>query len=315
VPNVLVTGGAGFIGSNIVDKCIEQGLKVVVVDDMSHGKPDNLNPEAEFYKIDIGSKGLAKLLESRKIEYVIHQAAQVDVQTSLKDPKRDATINILGTLNLLEACRMAGVKKIVYPSSAAIYGNPQYLPVDEKHPLSPQSGYGVSKYVPEKYLAVYKDLYGLDYTVLRYANVYGPKQDASGEGGVVAIFIDKLLKGEIPVIYGDGEQTRDFVFVGDVARANLMALKKGSGEVMNVSTGKGISVNELFYIIADLLGNKEKPIYAPSRPGDLRESYLSNNLIQKVLGWKPYVGLKEGIEITLRYQQNLYSSKLKASIS
>lgn len=228
---VLVTGGAGFIGSHVVDCLIESGHETVVVDNLATGKASHVHPKAKLYVTDIRSKELKEIVETEKPRVVIHQAAQVSVKRSVDEPLWDAEINILGTLNLLECCRAANVEKLIYASSAAVYGDPVYVGVDERHLIQPLSLYGVSKYTPELYIKVYHHLYGLNYTILRYANVYGPRQDSEGEGGVVSIFIDKLLKGEQPIIYGDGEQTRDFVYVTDVAQANVMALTRGDGGV------------------------------------------------------------------------------------
>ena len=300
---VLVSGGAGFIGSHTVDFLIKQGAEVVIVDDLSRGKKENINPAANFYPIDIRSRDIKDLLAGEPVEYAIHLAAQIDVQSSLKEPLFDASVNILGTLNLLEACLQSGVKKVVYASSAAVYGEPCYLPVDEKHPVKSQSGYGLSKQVAERYLALYKALHGLDFSVLRYANVYGPRQDAAGEGGVVAVFADKLLKGDVPEIFGDGEQTRDFVFAADVARANFLALQKAPGACMNVSTGEETTVNHLYRTFQDLLGEEREPRYARARPGDINKSFLANHLIKEILNWEPEVTLKEGLRLTLEYQR------------
>ncbi|EEG77514.1 NAD-dependent epimerase/dehydratase family protein [Dethiobacter alkaliphilus] len=303
--NVLVTGGAGFIGSHTVDLCIENGLNVVVVDDLSKGRLEHINQQAKFYKLDVRQTELTAVMEKEKIDAVIHLAAQSDVQTSLVNPGFDASVNILGTLNVLEASIKTGVKKVVYASSAAVYGEPQFLPIDEKHPLNGQSGYGLSKQVPEKYLSLNKTIHGLDFTALRYANVYGPRQDAAGEGGVVAIFTDRLPRGEETIIYGDGEQTRDFVYVGDVAQANFLALQKGSGRIMNVSTGQGTSVNELYGLITELLGTTKAPVYAQARAGDIRDSFLANNSLGEELGWKPKTGLREGLRRMLLPSQQL----------
>ncbi|GAB6117189.1 hypothetical protein JCM16816_07860 [Thermoanaerobacter brockii subsp. lactiethylicus] len=198
----LVTGGAGFIGSNIVDLLIENGYEVVIVDNLSTGKEEFINKKAIFYKKDIIDEDLCKIFEKEKPDYVIHQAAQIDVQKSIDNPVFDAKINVLGTVNLLECCRKSGVKKVIYASSAAVYGNPEYLPIDEVHKINPISYYGISKHTPEHYFVVYRQLYGLKYTILRYANVYGIRQDPKGEGGVISIFLDKMLKGERPIIFG-----------------------------------------------------------------------------------------------------------------
>jgi len=232
---------------------------------------------------------------------VVHLAAQVDVQRSLREPLADAETNILGAVNLLEACRRFNVGKVIYASSAAVYGSPAYLPVDEKHPVEPQSPYGASKHTVEHYLRIYGEVYGVRYTALRYANVYGPRQDATGEGGVVAIFVDKLLNGEAPKIFGDGEQTRDFVFVKDVAAANLAALHRGDGMILNVSTGAGLSVNSLFQTLKKITGSGLTPVNCLPRPGDITHSYLANEKAREALEWRPLHSLEEGLRETVKF--------------
>lgn len=302
--NVLVTGGAGFIGSHIVDALVESGCRVAVVDDLSTGKFEYINPGVNFYQVAVQGPDFQEVVAREKPSVVFHQAAQVDVQRSLKEPAADAAINILGIINLLEACRRHKVDKVVYASSAAVYGRPAYLPVDEKHPLAPQSPYGVSKLTPEHYLRIYRELYGIGCTVLRYANVYGPRQDASGEGGVVAIFVDRFLKGEKPYIFGDGGQTRDFIYVKDAAEANLAALRKGEGMTFNVSTGSGLSVNRLFAIIKKIAGSGLEPVYRPSRPGDIDHSRLANEKARQFLDWAPRRRLEEGLGETVEFYKN-----------
>ncbi|MBO8137678.1 MAG: NAD-dependent epimerase/dehydratase family protein [Desulfotomaculum sp.] len=298
---ILVTGGAGFIGSHIVDMLVEQDYRVLVVDNLSTGREDNLNPRAEFSSTDICSRELIGLVGKFRPEIVIHQAAQVSVPLSLKNPVDDAMINVLGTVNLLEACRLAGVRKIIYASSAAVYGNPVYLPVDEKHPVKPGSGYGLSKHTCERYLELYRRLYGLEYTVLRYANVYGPRQDGFGEGGVVAKFIECLRRGASPVIYGDGRQTRDFVYVKDAAGANLAALSAGDNRVLNVSTGNPTSINKLFSLLKDIAGFPGEAVVSPPRPGDITDSCLDSTLAAEKIKWKPRWTLKQGLMETYLY--------------
>ncbi|MBF7081620.1 SDR family oxidoreductase [Desulfallas sp. Bu1-1] len=299
---VLVTGGAGFIGSHIVDALVARGARTAVLDNLSTGRFENIDPRVNFYKGDLRDENFVRdTLRAERPDYVIHQAAQIDVQASIDDPATDAAVNITGAINLLEACRACGVKKIIYASSAAVYGNPRYLPVDEEHPLQPLSGYGISKHTVEHYLAVYRALYGLDYTVLRYANVYGPRQDATGEGGVVAIFTDRLLRGERPQIYGDGKQTRDFIFVGDVVEANLAALTRGSGGIYNVSTGMPTSVNELFETLREITGSDVTPEYHPPRPGDIKHSYLDEKAAAAGLNWRAARGLAEGLQETVKF--------------
>ena len=303
---VLVTGGAGFIGSHIVDKLVGRGDEVIVIDNLSTGKKENLNAKAKFYEVSItDSKKLEQIFAREKPEFVIHQAAQVDVTRSVKDPVFDAQVNIIGGLNLLEACRKFGVKKIVYGNSGgAGSGEPQYLPVDEKHPIKPLCPYGVSKHTLEHYLEIYSQLHGLKYTSLGYANVYGPRQDPFGEGGVIAIFAHKLIHNEAPKIFGDGEQTRDFVYVGDIADANLLALKKGDNSLFTVGTGEEISINNLFKLMKELCKSKLEAKHVAARKGEIIRSVLSNDRIKKELGWQPGTELKQGLKKTIAFFKN-----------
>lgn len=302
--NVLVTGGAGFIGSHIVDLLIENDYKVSIIDNLSHGKKENINPKAVFYEMDIRYEDIQEIFQREKPEFVIHNAAQISVPNSIIDPINDASINIMGTINVLEAARKVNVKKIIYPASAAIFGEPSYLPIDEAHPLEMLSGYGVTKHTVEHYLKVYKSLYNIDYISLRCSNVYGPRQDYSGEGGVVAIFCEKLLNDEKPFIYGDGYQIRDFVFVKDVAKAYLMAIESKVNGIFNVCTNSKVTVNELLSTINNILHKDITAIYTHSRDGDIRDSYMSYDKINKVIGWKPEKTLIEGIKETLNYYNN-----------
>lgn len=303
---VLVTGGAGFIGSHMTDLLIENNYDVCIIDSLIHGKRSNINPKAKFYKMDIRDEKVLEVFEKEKPDYLIHDAAQISVPNSIKDPLNDASINILGTINVLEAARKTGVKKIIYPASAAIFGEPKYLPIDEKHPLNMMSGYGVTKHTVEHYLNVYKQLYNIDYICLRYSNVYGPRQDSSGEGGVVAIFSEKLINDESPYIFGDGEQIRDFVFVKDVALANMMALKSNKCGIYNVCTNEKITVNELLKYFNSVLNKNINAINAVEREGDIRNSYMSYDKIADELGWKPTIGIMEGLKQTLEfYKKNM----------
>ncbi len=296
---VLVTGGAGFIGSHVVDALVARGDRVSVLDNLSTGRLENMDPRVNFYHGDMrDAKFVRETVRVEKPDYVIHHAAQIDVQASVNDPAEDAAVNITGTINLLEACCAYEVKKVVYASSAAVYGNPRYLPVDEEHPVRPLSGYGVSKHTVEHYLDVYRVLHNLDYTVLRYSNVYGPRQDATGEGGVVAIFTSLLLRGQPPRIFGDGKQTRDFVHVQDVVRANLAALEAGSGGIFNISTGLPTSVNELFETLRGITGVDIKPVYGPPREGDILHSYLNAGAAARKLNWRAEIELAEGLRQT-----------------
>ncbi len=296
---ILVTGGAGFIGSHIADALLAEGYTVGVVDDLSTGKRENVPLEAAFYQCDICSPELKAVFADFKPDKIIHAAAQVRVTTSLKAPEFDARVNILGSLQVLELARRFGCSRIIYSSSAAVYGNPQYLPVDEGHPLNPISPYGISKHTVEHYLYMYHQLYGLDYVVLRYSNVYGPRQDSSGEGGVVAIFADRLLAGKPPIVYGDGCQTRDFIYVKDIARANVLAAKLGGGRILNVSSQTETSVNELVSLLQRETGYSGEVIYQEERPGEISRSFLSNCELRKVFNWKPEVDLRSGLRETV----------------
>ena len=301
---VLVTGGAGFIGSHVVDKLVRKNFDVVIVDDFSTGKRKNINERAQLYQCDImNEKALDDVINAENPEIVIHHAAQISVQNSISAPEFDANVNIIGTINLLHSCIRHHVKKIIYASSAAVYGEPQYLPVDEEHILNPLSPYGISKHTPEHYIKAVKELFGLEYTILRYANVYGPRQDAQGEGGVVSIFIDRLLQGEPIIIYGDGHQTRDFVYVKDIATANLSAISNGMNQVINISTNSNTSVKDLFYLLCEINNSYIAPEYHLARQGDIVHSYLDNQKAFKNLNWKPEFSLFEGLRQTLEYYE------------
>lgn len=298
---VLVTGGAGFIGSNIVDGLIKAGYQVVIVDNLSSGKEENLNQKAKFYNLDLQDQILEKVFKENTISHVIHHAAQIDVQHSLRDPLFDAQNNILGTINLLENCKEYGVEKIIYASSAAVYGEPDYLPLDEAHSIKAVSPYGISKHTPEHYIKMYNELYNLKYTIFRYANAYGPRQDPKGEGGVISIFVDQMLAEKRPLIFGDGHQTRDFIYAADLVKANLMALERGDNILVNISTENRDSINDLVDYLNQILSSKVEAIYKKARQGDIRHSSLANEKAKKLLGWTPDYDLKSGLEKTVEY--------------
>ncbi|XRP97360.1 SDR family oxidoreductase [Methanocaldococcus sp. 16A] len=300
---ILVTGGAGFIGSHIVDKLIENNYDVTILDNLTTGNKNNINPMAEFVNADIRDKDLDEKINFKDVEVVIHQAAQINVRSSVENPIYDGDINILGTINILEFMRKYDINKIIFSSSGgAVYGEPNYLPVDENHPINPLSPYGLSKYVGEEYIKLYNRLYGIEYAILRYSNVFGERQDPKGEAGVISIFIDKMLKNQNPIIFGDGNQTRDFVYVGDVAKANIMALN-WKNEIVNIGTGNETSVNELFNIIKNEIGFKGNAIYDKPREGEVYRIYLNIDKA-KSLGWEPEVDLKEGIKRVVNWMKN-----------
>lgn len=300
---VLVTGGAGFIGSNIVDALIEKKHKVSIVDNLATGNMKNVNKKAKFYKVSVTDfNKIENIFKKEKFDVVIHHAAQLDVRKSVADPNFDADVNIKGTINILEACKRTKVKKIIFASSGGtIYGECSSKAPDEKAFANPLSPYGVAKLSVEHYIKCYSALYGLKYTVLRYANVYGPRQDPFGEAGVVAIFIGKMLKNEPVFIFGDGKQLRDYVYVKDVVDANLKALNKGNNEIINIGTHKTFSVNQLEKELSKITNYQNKPIYKPKRSGELLKSFLNISKAKKVLNWQPKTDIVTGLKNTVDF--------------
>lgn len=296
---VLVTGGAGFIGSHIVNRLLAEGWSVTILDNLSTGLQENVHPQAKFINMDIRSREIGKIFEKAGYDYVVHQAAQTAVPISLKQPDYDCDVNIMGTVNILEACRKTGVKKVVFASSAAVYGDTEYTPILENYDRKPSSFYGLSKLTVEYYLALYRRNFGLGYVALRYANVYGERQGDAGEGGVVSIFSRKFRSGEGVSIYGDGGQSRDFVYAGDVAEANYKALVSSVFEgVYNISTQTETTVNQLFETLQRISGKHVNKTYEPSREGDIYRSSLANKLAIEQLGWTPAMNLEEGLRRT-----------------
>ena len=300
---VLVTGGAGFIASHVVELFIEKGYEVVIVDDLSTGRRSNLHPKAKFIEMDIRSPELHKVFASEKPDFVNHHGAQMDVRKSVADPQFDADVNVRGSINVLEAARQNGVKRVVYISTGgAVYGEPEYLPCDEKHPINPICPYGASKHTVEHYLFMWKYLYGLEYAVLRYPNVFGPRQDPHGEAGVVAIFTGLMLAGKPVTINGDGQQQRDFVYVGDCARANLLVTEHpDAGGIYNVGFGKPTDVNQIFGALKTITGYPLEAKYGPAKAGETRKIYLDATRIRTQLGWAPTVTLEDGLAKTVEY--------------
>ncbi len=303
---VLVTGGAGFIGSHIVDAYVQAGHRVAVVDNLTTGRRDNVNSRAQFLCADIRDPSMDRVFQRGQFDVVNHQAAQIDLRRSVADPTHDAEVNIVGTLNLLECARRHGVRSVIVASTGgAIYGDHTIYPTPESEAAHPQSPYGVAKLAIEHYLYYYRSVHGLRSVVLRYANVYGPRQDPCGEAGVVAIFIKRLLAGDRPIINGDGGQTRDFVFVDDVVQANLLALEylfNGPGEagplVVNIGTGEEVSVNSLSALLTHFLPRPPTPLYSPAKPGEQRRSAINPSYAKQIMGWEPRVGLEEGLRKT-----------------
>jgi UDP-glucose 4-epimerase len=310
VTTVLVTGGAGFIGSNLADRLLAEDQRVVAVDDLSTGRIANLG-EARgygkaytFFNMDVRADGLLPLFERHKPEVVFHLAAQAGVRPSLEDPVLDASVNLMGTLNVIECAIKVGVRKVIYAASGGtIYGEPRRIPAKESaaqgsHPLSP---YGISKKAALDYLAFYQRYRGLDYTACALANVYGPRQDPVGEAGVVSIFASKMLTGEAPAIFGDGNQTRDYVFIDDVVHAFVQAIDRGSGKLVNIGTGLETSVNGLYRLLADIIGFDGEPQHGPLPPGELRRIALDISVASSVLAWKPWTHLEDGLAETVAF--------------
>jgi UDP-glucose 4-epimerase len=301
---ILVTGGAGFIGSHLIDAFAAAGHETAVVDNFwkhGGGRRANLNPKAKLYELDIRDDSLESAFAEFSPDVVSHHAAQHSVAISTADPKYDADVNIVGLLNVLQLCVKHKVRKVTFASSAATYGTPQRLPIAEDHPQLPESPYGITKMAAEHYLRVFKAAHGLNYTALRYGNVFGPRQDPNGEAGVIAIFAGRILAGQPLRIDWDGEQQKDFVYVGDVARAGLMALERGDGEVFNIGTGLGTSVNALHKAIAAEAGRDVEIVRAPKREGDVRTCVFAIDKANAGLAWSPQTSLAEGIKKTVDF--------------
>ncbi len=299
---ILVTGGAGFIGSQVVDKYIEEGHTVVVVDSLVTGQEKNLHPKAIFYKCDITSPELKNIFEKEKPDVVNHHAAQMNVRKSIEEPVYDAQTNVLGLINVLSCAAEAKVKKFIFISSGgAMYGDAPVLPTPEETHPTPLSPYGLAKHIGEQYVQLFHRLYGMSYVILRYANVYGPRQNPQGEAGVIAIFIDNMLNGKKATIFGDGQQTRDYVYVADVVAANSKALTTGENKILNLGTGKEVSVLELHTIVQEVLTTNEEPQFAEKRHGEVFRGALHCSAAENILGWKATIDLKEGIQKTAQW--------------
>jgi len=297
--NIIVTGGAGFIGSHLSERLIRDGHRVAIVDNLSHGSLDNIPPKTIFYELDMRDDQLKTVFQIEKPEVVIHHAAQVDVGYSQLNCLEDADINIIGSLNLFN-CAAGHCRKVIYASSAAVYGEPVCLPIIEDHPTDPLSFYGLSKLTAEKYLARCAEAGGFSFTALRYANVYGPRQTSQGENGVIAAFIEQMMKGEPPVLHGNGEQTRDFVYVGDVVEANVKALDRADHKTINIGSGTACSINQLFSVIAGKTNSSLKAVYRQARKGDIKHSCFGIEKAYQHLGWRPRYSLDEGLQILLQ---------------
>jgi len=300
----LVTGGAGFIGSHIVDGLIKKHIKVFVVDDLASGKRSNVNPNARFIKMSVLSPKFPALVKKIKPEFIFHLAAQIDLRLSVHKPAYDAKINIMGTLAMIEAAAAAGTKKIIFSSTGGpMYSSDRRPPYSESLPAEPISPYGIAKRTAEMYLAYARDVHGIDFVALRYANVYGPRQDSSKESGVVAIFTRAMMQGKQPVIFGDGKATRDYVYVGDVVRANMLAMNKKPTGIFNIGTGRQTSVNQVFDKLKKITGATILKKYGPAQPGEVLRSALSSKLAKKNLKWEPKIKFDEGLRKTVSWTQ------------
>jgi UDP-glucose 4-epimerase len=300
---ILVTGAAGFIASHVADRYLALGHEVAVLDNLSTGSMANVPPQARFYQADLrDGDSLARVFQDFRPQVVNHHAAQIDVRVSVEDPAGDALTNVVGSCRLLSLCRKHEVERFIYISSGgAIYGEPQYLPVDEAHPVSPEAPYGVTKHTVEHYLEIERRLFGLKSVVLRYPNIYGPRQNPKGEAGVNAIFIGMMLEGRVPKIYGDGESERDYLYVLDAVEGNQLALTRGEGQAFNLGWGEGISVNRLYSILQDLLKFAPPAQHEPARAGEVSRIYLSADKARAELGWQPRVEFRRGLEQTIEF--------------
>ena len=303
---VLVTGGAGFIGSHIVDALIERGDTVSIVDNLRGGSPANVNPEARLYDVDLNdAHALAQVFADAKPDVVSHHAAQVSVRNSMTDPTHDAQVNIIGSLNVLQACIQQGVERLIFASTCAVYGKPERLPMDETHTLRPESVYGASKLSVETFIRLYADAYWLKHKIFRYGNVFGPRQNPAGEAGVVAIFTGQMCRGEQPTIFGDGTKTRDYIFISDIVAANIAALNShGDNQTYNLARGVGVSDFEIFDAVRAAVGAAMQPKYAPVRPGEAQAVSLDASKARQALHWQPAVDLPDGIrQVVDHYRQ------------
>ncbi|MGP4077624.1 NAD-dependent epimerase/dehydratase family protein [Halobacillus sp. K22] len=297
---ILVTGGAGFIGSHLVDLLLAQGHTPIILDNFSNGRKENVPSGVKIYKINLLSEKVERIFEKEKPDIVMHLAAQVSVAKSLENPAEDTAVNVLGTVKLLQYSMKFGVKKFIFSSSSAVYGYTSE-PIYEGSSTNPISFYGTSKLASENYIKLFNTLYDLPYTIFRYANVYGPRQRSDGEGGVISIFIEQLLRNEAPVIFGDGNQTRDFVYVDDVARANLLAITNANNQTINIGSHTQTSVNLLYILLSNQLQSPQKPNYKAKREGDILHSQLSNLKALDCLKWQPQYDLKTGLDYTIEY--------------
>ena len=302
---ILVTGGAGFIGSNVVDGLLARGHDVAVFDDLSSGRREFVDPRATLFEGDLARpEDVERCIAEFRPEVVDHHAAQIDVRKSVSDPIHDARTNVLGSIGLLQSCSRHAVRKVIYASTGgALYGEGRQLPATEDHPVNPEAPYGISKHTVEHYLYLWKLLHGLDYTVLRYPNVYGPRQNPHGEAGVNAIFIGMMLHGERPRIFGTGEQVRDYAFVGDIVAANVLALDRGAGQMFNIGTGVGTSVLDIVRTINEVLGTRIEPILEAARAGEIQRIYLDASRAKADLGWVPTVSFREGLKRTIDWHR------------
>ena len=307
----LVTGGGGFIGSHLVDRLLALGYRVVIIDNLSSGKLKNLNPAATFHHSDITQPAASEVFQREQPDLVFHMAAQTSVSYSTRDPVRDSEVNVIGTLRMLEAARRHGVDKFIYScTGGALYGNPEVDPCPDDHPVTPLSPYGLSKHLGELNMEFYRRLYRLNYTSLRYGNVYGPRQDPHGEAGVVAIFCQSMLDGKQPEIFGDGEQQRDFVYVADVVEANILAIDRGDNMAMNIGTGQRTSINRIFESLKDIIQYRWGATHSAARLGDVYQISLECTRANRDLGWTPQVDLEDGLRQTVEYfRQTLQSAR------
>ncbi|WP_313892097.1 NAD-dependent epimerase/dehydratase family protein [Psychrobacillus sp.] len=302
---VIVSGGAGFIGSHLVDELISRGVEVHILDNLVSGKLEQVNPHAHMYVVDICSEEARRIVVDVQPDAFFHLAAQADVGKSVQHPKYDADVNIIGTINMLEACRQAKVRKFIFASTSAVYGNLSKDLLSEKDVSIPASYYGLSKMTAESYIRLFYELYRQSYTILRYANVYGPRQKPKGEGGVVAVFLDRIKKGGHIHVHGDGQQTRDFIYVKDIVAANIAALDRGAQETIQVSTSQRTSINEILGLLTDTYGISVDKEFTDAREGDIKHSCLCNEKAKKLLNWNPAYKIGEGLKETHAYHNEL----------